>query len=108
MRTFPGPKRCFVPLPERDNLEVDWALAARGRTFYLCGVRDVGKARLTTIAFLEFQRARLPFAGVVVHEEMTALPKRDQIRITSAADKQFPSLDDFLRNAQSFFEREAA
>jgi hypothetical protein len=103
-----SPLRNVVPLAEREDLEVDWSLVANGRVFYVCGVRDVGRARLTTIAFLEFQRARLPFRGVVVHEDMTALPRKDQVRITSAADKQFPSLDDFRAHAAAYLDREAA
>jgi hypothetical protein len=44
----------------------------------------------------------------VVHEDFEALGKKDRSRITSAADKQFISLDDFKENAEQVLEREAA
>jgi hypothetical protein len=60
------------------------------------------------IAGLEFQR-RLPFKSVMVHQDFeSGISKKDRIRITSAADKQFPSLDDFRENGLAFFERERA
>jgi hypothetical protein len=75
---------------------------------YLFGVRDVNKARITTIACLEFQRHDLRFRSVVVHEDMPGLPRKEQVRITSAADKQFPTLDYFQSNGVAYFAREAA
>ncbi len=44
----------------------------------------------------------------VVHEDFSGLGKKDQRRITSAADKQFVSLEDFIENAEQVLEREAA
>ncbi len=103
-----APRRRVMPIASRDDLEVDWLLTVRNHPHYLFGVRDAGRARLATIACLEFQRAGLSFRSVVVHEAMQRLPKSDQMRITSAADKQFPSLKDFFERAREFFAREAA
>ncbi|MBM4388728.1 MAG: DUF1828 domain-containing protein [Deltaproteobacteria bacterium] len=97
-----------LPLPDRDDLEVDFQLERSGRILYLFGVKDSTKARLVTICCLEFQRARLPFKSLVVHEDFEDLPRKDRTRLTSACDKQFPSLADFRQNALSFLERDVA
>ena len=62
-----NPREMVFPIPERDDLEVDFEFSIRPRPIYLFGVRDSAKARLTTISCLEFQRAKLPFKSFVVH-----------------------------------------
>jgi hypothetical protein len=45
----------------------------------------------------------------MVHQDFeSGITKKDRTRITSASDKQFPSLDDFRENGPQFFERERA
>lgn len=102
------PRPHIFPLPERDDLEVDYQFDIKPYPIYLFGVKDSAKARLATICCLEFQRAKLKFKGFVVHEDFDGLSKKDRNRITSATDKQFISLDDFRANAQQVLEREAA
>ena len=103
-----NPREKVFPIPERDDLEVDFEFNIEPRPIYLFGVRGSAKARLTTISCLEFQRAKLPFKSFVVHEDFESLSGKDRSRITSAADKQFISLDDFKTNAEQVLEREAA
>lgn len=103
-----SPKPKVFPIPDRDDLEVDFEFDIKPRPIYLFGVKDSAKARLTTISCLEFQRAKLPFKSFVVHEDFESLTRKDRSRITSAADKQFISLDDFKSNAEQVLEREAA
>ena len=105
-RFNPQPK--VLPLPGRDDLEVDYRFQVAARSVYLFGVKDVAKARLTTIACLEFQRAQLPSKNLVVHQDFESLPRKDRSRITSAGDKQFISLDDFRQNARRVLEMELA
>ena len=52
-------------------------------------------------------RHRNLFKSFAVHEEFEDHGAKDRRRITSAADKQFASLDDFKSNAEQVFEREA-
>ncbi len=106
VRFQPEPK--VLPIPERDDLEVDYSFKGFPRPLYLFGVKDDTKARLTTISCLEFQRADIPFKSVAVHEDFEALSKKDRKRITSAADKQFVDLDDFTNHGEDYFDREAA
>lgn len=103
-----NPTPSLQPIPNRDDLEVDYALNIGKKPIYVFGVRDVAKARLTTICCLEFQKAKLPFRSIAVHEEFEALPKKDRSRLTSAIDKQFISLEDFQENAVQYLERETA
>lgn len=103
-----SPRVKVLPIPERDDLEVDFEFSIKPRPVYLFGVRDSAKARLTTISCLEFQRAKIPFKSFVVHEDFEDLSRKDRSRITSAADKQFISLDDFRANAEQVLEREVA
>lgn len=101
-----NPAESVFPLPERDDLEVDYQFKPNGIPYYLFGVKDNAKARLATIACLEFQKNRLSFKSIAVHDDFDKLTKKDRTRVTSACDKQFPSLDDFQKNAADFFERE--
>ena len=106
-RFEPSPR--YLPIKDRPELEVDWAFFAGTRPLYLFGVRESSKAKLSAISCLEFQRQDIPFRSVIVHEDFEdGLKKSDQRIITSAADKQFPSLDDFRQNGPKFFNREAA
>jgi len=102
-----GPRPQALPIPEHDEYEVDYQFDIGPRPLYLFGVKDTDKARLVTISCLEFQRRRLPFKSVMVHQDFeSGITKKDRLRITSAADKQFTSLDDFRENGPPFFERE--
>ncbi len=101
------PKEKVYPIADRDDLEVDVKFETPIPIF-LFGARDVTKVRLAVISCLEFQKAKLAFKSVVVHEDFENIGKKDRSRITSAADKQFPSLGDFKANAEEFFRRQAA
>lgn len=103
-----NPRPSLQPIPDRDDLEVDYALDVGRKPIYVFGVKDVAKARLTTICCLEFQKAKLPFRSVAVHQEFEALPRKDRSRLTSAIDKQFISLEDFQENVVQYLEREIA
>ncbi|HDL89927.1 MAG TPA: hypothetical protein ENG14_03385, partial [Thermodesulforhabdus norvegica] len=76
VRYHPEPK--VLPIPERDDLEVDYSFNGSPKPLYLFGVKDDTKARLTTISCLEFQRANIPFKSVAVHEDFEGLSKKDR------------------------------
>lgn len=102
------PEPHYLPIPDRDDLEVDWRFDVHPRPIFLYGVKDNAKARLAALYCLEFQRNLVPFRSAVVHEDFeNGLSRKDQTRITSAADKQFTSLADFRTNAEQYFSREA-
>lgn len=102
------PQNHYVPIPERDDLDVDWRFPLPTRDIYLYGVRDASKARLVGLECLEYQKLNIPFRSVLVHEDLeNGLSKKDQRRITNIADKQFATLSDFLSDAEKYFAREA-
>lgn len=102
------PTKSVYPIPERDDLEVDWQLTPNGTPLYLFGVRDTARARLATISCLEFQRKKLTFRSLIVHEDFDKIGRKDKTRLTSACDKQFTSLDDFRQNAEQYLLRETS
>lgn len=97
-----------LPIPARDDLEVDFELELEKKKLYLFGIKDETKARLATISCLEFQKAKLPFKSIAVNENFETLPRKDRTRLTSAVDKQFTDLADFKQNAEQYLEREAS
>ncbi len=102
------PARKVLPLPARDDLEVDFELKLNNKKLYLFGIKDETKARLATISCLEFQKAKLPFKSIAVHDNFENLPRKDRTRLTSAVDKQFTDLADFKQNAEQYLEREVS
>ena len=102
-----NPVADYLPLPDKDELEVDWRFDVKPRNLFLFGVRDNAKARLAALTCRELQIKHVPFRSVIVHEDFEdGLSRKDQTRITSAADKQFTSLIDFKANAEQYFRRE--
>jgi len=103
------PKPDFAPIENRDDLEVDWHFTLGDRPIFLYGVKDNAKSRLAALACREFERASIRFRSVIVHEDFeNGISKKDQSRITNAADKQFTTLEDFMAHAPNYFDREAA
>jgi hypothetical protein len=103
-----NPTQAILPIPDRDDLEVDWEFRPNGAPLYLFAVKDTNRARLATISCLEFQRHNLKFKSIAVHEDIDKLSRKDRNRLTNACDKQFTSLDEFKQNAVSYLEREIA
>lgn len=89
------PKPETSPLPNYDIISVDWSLTHNHRNLYLFGVHNNNKAKIATIALLEFQKVELPFISLVVHEDIEALGKKENLYLTKNADSQYPSLNDF-------------
>jgi hypothetical protein len=104
-----SPRQDVAPLPQREELVVDYAFD-RATPIYLFGVkeRESPKLRLTAVACLEFQKAKLRFRSVVVHQDFENLSKTDRQIITNAVDKQFTSLDEFESSGREAIERLAA
>ena len=102
----PRPKA--QPLLGHDEFEVDWEFQTDPHPIYLFGIKDTSKARLATISCLQFQLSKLEFKSFMVHRDFDGLTRKDRSRITSAATKQFISLDDFRKTAQRVLEIEAA
>ena len=95
------------PLPDYP-VGVDWSLTHNERAFYLFGVRGNDKAKNVAISLLEFQKARLRFISLIVHENMSDLGGREMLYLTRNADLQYPVLSDFMQKAVDDVQRIAA
>ena len=61
------------------------------------------------IALLEFQKEKLPFISLVVHEDIEELGVKEALFISlENADRQYPILDDFREKAIADIQRIAA
>ena len=96
------------PLPNYDIISVDWLLTHNNRSLYLFGVNTNDKAKSTAISFLEFQKQKLNFISLVVHENMEELGRKERMYLTKNADTQYPTLGDFRDKAPSDIPRLAA
>lgn len=104
------PTERILPIPDRDELEVDYGFLGGKTPVYLFGAKsgETAKIRLVTIACLEFQKKGLAFRSAVVHQNFEELAKRDRKIITSAVDKQFVSVEDFREHGSETIKRLAA
>lgn len=102
----PQPDVC--PLPSYEIIRVDWSLTYHERSFYLFGIGSGDKAKNVAISLLEFQKAKLRFISLVVHEDMEELGRKERQYLTKNADTQYPTLADFREKAHSDIPRLAA
>ena len=86
-------------------ISVDWSLTLNQRDFYMFGVLGNDKAKNVAIALLEFQKVRLPFMSLVVHENIEDLGNRERLYLTKNADTQYPVLSDFREKGIADIER---
>jgi len=96
------------PIIGRDDLEVPYVFAIEPRPVFLFAVRGSTQATDAAYSFMAFQQVKVQFKGYVVHDDIEKLPAKARKRVTSAADKQFVSLEDFREHAALFLGRDAA
>jgi len=101
----PQPK--YYPIPGHEEYEVDYCFNDRQRPVFLFGVNNFANARLATISCQRFIADKIKFSSLVILENLDVLGKKDQARLMSAADKQYPTLDEFKEHAEEYLEREA-
>jgi Domain of unknown function DUF1828 len=102
-----NPQKKYYPISDHDEYEVDYCFNHRKRPIYLFGVNNSSNARLVTICCQKFIAEKLSFSSLIVLEDLESIGKKDQTRLMSAADKQFPSLDEFQIHADEYLERES-
>lgn len=94
--------------PTNDKqLVVDFQIG-KEKPFYLFGVNENTKASKVVITCLTFQKQRIPFRSLIVHEDFNALSAFNRNQITNAADKQYTSLEDFKTEGIDYIERQIA
>jgi hypothetical protein len=100
------PQQDYYPIPGHEEYKVDFCFNGRPKPIFVFGVSDASHARLATISCLKFQTENIPFRSAIVLESLDVMGRKDQARLMSAADKEFPSLGDFQENAEKYLERE--
>lgn len=99
-------------LPTRDKqLIVDYQIPSKSenvKPLFIFGVNENTKASKVVISCLSFQKQRIPFRSLVIHEDFESLSSFYRNQITNTADKQFTSLDDFKAEGVDYITRELA
>ena len=103
----------FNPIADQSPISAypvsaDWSIKHNKHKFYLFGVRGNDKAKNVAIALLEFQKARLLFISMVIHENMEELGRKERLYLTKNADNQYPVLPDFQEKASGDINRLAS
>ena len=93
------------PLTDYPIISVDWTLTHNERSLFVFGVRGDNKAKSVAISLLEFQKARLSYISLIVHENMEELGTKESVYLTKNADRQYPILEDFREKAVDDIER---
>jgi hypothetical protein len=101
------PQKNYYPLPGHEEYEVDFCFNHREKPIFLWGVSNKDNARLATICCQKFIAEKIKFSSIIVLKDIDVIGKKDLARLMNAADKQFPSLEDFQEYAIEYFERES-
>ena len=94
----------YAPTDDPD-LFVDFAIPSK-RSLYVFGVDSDIKAQKVIISCLNFQKMNLSFRSIIVHKQFDDLAKFSRNQITNIADKQYTSLDEFMRSGKEYLNRE--
>lgn len=81
-------------VPNGDEYAADFCIMASRKPVLIWGVPSQTKARLATIVMQHLQKHKFSFRSMVVYSDMTAIPRADVSRLTTAANDQVPSLDE--------------
>jgi len=93
----------YYPIEEKTEYEVDYLFDVKPYPVYVFAIKENIKAKNVAISCRQFLLENLNFKSVVVYENMESISKLDIKRVTSAVDKQFPSLQDFKDNSNPYF-----
>ncbi len=100
------PQKSYCPIPNHEEYEVDYCFNNTQKPIFLWGVNSVSKARLATVTCQKFLLDKMKFRSLIVLDNLETLGKKDQARLMAVADKEFPSLNDFINYAELYLERE--
>lgn len=81
-------------LPKAELYPADFAIPDLARPLLIFGVPNQTKAQLATIVLQQYQQHRIPFRSLIAYADMSALPRRDVARLTTAANDQIASIDE--------------
>lgn len=100
-------KKNTTPIASDKQIKVDYEIPSR-KPLYIFGVNDDFKASKVIIICFALQKQNVPFQSIVVHDNIESLNKFNRKQLTSAADKQFSTLNDFTNTGKTYIEHQLA
>lgn len=98
----------FRPTNEA-GYEVDFAiLDKKDKPVYIMAVKDSVSALRATALCLRVSNFKINHTSIAVHDGASVIAARDRDALTNAVDKQYTSLTDFVRQAESYIARQIA
>ena len=94
-------------LTNDSQLTVDYCIPCP-KPLFIFGVNENTKASKVVISCLSFQKKKLPFRSLIVHENFDELSAFNRNQITNAVDKQYTTLEDFKAEGMEYIQRELA
>jgi hypothetical protein len=86
-------KEYQVPsIAEKELYPVDFMIEGKSRPVFLYGVSNTAKARLTTIALLQFEKAAVDFESFIVFSKQEEISRPDVARLTNVGGEMVASL----------------
>jgi hypothetical protein len=79
-------------IPNAEEYAADFCIKTRRKPLLIWGVPSQTKARLATIIMQHLHQHQFPFRSMVIYADMSAIPRADVSRLTTAANDQIPSL----------------
>ncbi len=95
-------QKSYSPIAGRDELKVDYAFQLNQKPVFVFAVRGDSKAQRSIISMLSFQKEKMPFTGIVVHDDYGNLSRDNQKLIMNTADKQYYDFKSFMSNKDEF------
>jgi hypothetical protein len=81
-------------IPNADEYIADFCIETTRKPLLIWGVPSQTKARLATIIMQHLQKHGFAFRSMVIYADMSAIPRADVSRLTTAANDQIPSLSE--------------
>lgn len=102
-----SPKKEFSPLEKNPEYVVDYCIDTVRGIFFLFAIRDNERALNAAVSVLTFQKNKLPFTSIGIHENYNQLSRANQKKMMNVMDKQFYDSSSFMENAPDYLARVA-
>ena len=102
-----SPKKDFSPLEKHPEYVVDYCIDTVRGNFFLFAIRGNERALSAAVSILTFQKNKLPFTSIGIHEDYNLLSRANQKKMMNVMDKQFYDFSSFMENASDYLARVA-
>ena len=102
-----SPKKKFSPLEKNPEYVVDYCIDTVRGNFFLFAILGNERALNAAVSVLTFQKNKLPFTSIGIHEDYNQLSRANQKKMMNVMDKQFYDSSSFMENAPDYLARVA-